>query len=147
MKCTKTTILTLAAVGGLLACGSLPAQESTNAPAANPAASTNAAPHTMMRGPNMDGLARMLNLTDAQKSQFEPVLVSEYQQIHTLFQDTTLSPQEKRDQITAIRNATNTKLQAILNPDQFARWQKMTQPRSHRMMPPPTTNTPPASAP
>ncbi len=145
MTLTKTTILTIAAVAGLLACGPLRAQDATNAPAANPAAHTNAAPHIMMRGPNLDGFARMLNLTDAQKSQVEPIWISDLQQRHAVFQDRTLSPQEMRDKLNVIRDETNTKLKAILTPDQFEKWQRMTQPRMHRMMPPSAATNAPAS--
>ena len=137
MKSNKTILLTVLAVGGMLACVSVRAQENTNTPAVAP--STNAAPHhpMMMRGPSMDRLAQMLNLTPDQKAKVEPVIDQRNEKMRAVFQDQTLSRDDKMAKIKQIRSDTDTQMKAILNDDQFAQWQKLTQPRQRRPMTPP----------
>jgi protein CpxP len=152
MKLTKVFVFTVITAGTVVASGSALAQDSaTNAPA--PDVSTNsqpAKPHVMFRGPSIDRLAQMLNLTDDQKVQVQPILEAEHQKMRDLRNDTSLSTDEKRSKMKELREDTSSQLQPILNPDQFAKWQNMTHAR--RAMPTPTvppsvsTNTPAGSA-
>jgi Spy/CpxP family protein refolding chaperone len=152
MKLTKTFVFTALAAGSMIACGSAFAQDATNAPAPAPEISTNyppARPHPMYRGASIERLAQMLNLTDDQKAQVEPILTAERQKMRDLRNDTSLTTDEKRSKMKEIRDDTTAQLQPILTPDQFAKWQSMThpprRPMSHPMIPA-STNTPAGSA-
>ena len=147
MKMTKTVLLTTLAIGGLLACASARAQESTNMPEA---ASTNAAPHhPMFRGPSIQRMALILNLTPDQKTKVEPIMDERDQKMRDIFQDNTLSRDDRMAKIQQIRSDTDTQLKPILTDEQFQKWQQMSQPRHRRMMmqPPGVTNGATASAP
>ncbi len=136
MKLTKTLLLTTLAIGGLLACASVRAQDSTNQPSATP--STNAPPHRMMgRGPSIDRLAQILNLTADQKAKVAPILEEQHQKTHKVFLDNTLSRDEKIAQMKEIHDATAAQLKPILTDEQFQKWEKMSQPRQHRPTTPP----------
>lgn len=149
MKLIKTVFLTTLAVGGLLACVSAPAQDSTNMPAAS---FTNAPPrHMTPRGPSIGYLVRALNLTDEQKAKVQPIMDEQFQKMQQLredFQDGTVT----RDQIMAkreeIREATTAQLKSVLTDQQFQKWEMMSQHRRPPMMRPPgVTNGAAASAP
>jgi periplasmic protein CpxP/Spy len=142
MKPAKKIIACSLVLGGLLAGHFSRAQDAaTNAPAAG--ATTNQPP-PIRRVPPMD-IAKILDLTDDQKAKALPILDAQRQQIIALVQDTTLSPDDRRAKIKAVRDNTASQLKAILTPDQFQKWQRM-QPHIIRMAPPPGfggTNGPP----
>jgi hypothetical protein len=64
--------------------------------------------------------------------------------------DTSLSPEDRRTKMQAIRADITAQMKAILTDDQFAKYQKMTQ-RNHRPAPPAggdnAGGTPPPAAP
>jgi Spy/CpxP family protein refolding chaperone len=154
MKLNKTFIFTVIAAGTVVASGSAFAQDTaTNVPALTSEVSTNsqpARPHPMLRGPSIDKLAQMLNLTDAQKAQIQPILDAEHQKMRDLRNDTSLSMDEKRSKMKELREDTSSQLQPILTPDQFTKWQNvahMRRPAPAPMVPPSvSTNTPAGSA-
>lgn len=139
MKLIKTVFLAALAMGGLLACASVRAQDSTNMPAATP--STNAPPHHMMgRGMSMERVAQALNLTDDQKAEVAPILDDQRKKMHDIFQDNTLSRADKMAKIKQIHEDTAAQLKPILTGEQFQKWEKMSQPRQrHPMTPPPAS--------
>lgn len=95
----------------------------------------------------MERVASALNLTDEQKTQVRPIFDSERQQMREVFQQVrnqTISRDEGKAKIEAIRKATSAKLKSILTPDQFATWQKISHPHRHLMRTPESTNAPPA---
>lgn len=147
MNLNKMLVLTALAAGGLVACGSAFGQDATtNTPTAM---TTNATPHTHgYRGANIDRLAQRLDLSDSQKQQVQSVLTSVRQQMRDVHEDTSLSPDERHSKMTELRDSLNTKMQSILTPDQYARWQKLT--HSHHSMhhttPMTGTNAPDGSA-
>jgi Spy/CpxP family protein refolding chaperone len=150
MKLMKPAFLALMA-GGLLAAGSASAQNSAPAPSAqetyHPATNTPVIP----AAPPRFDMGAYLKLTDAQKPQVEPIIAADRQQRMAVMQDGTLAPADKRAKIIEIRNDTTAKLQKLLTPDQFARWQRMQQPRMRRVMTPmapvASTNAPAVHAP
>jgi Spy/CpxP family protein refolding chaperone len=146
MKLTRIMFLTALAVGGLLTCGQLLAQDSP-APAAG--ASTNAPAPTMPRGGGIDRIAQALNLTDDQKTQVETILNTQRQKMMALRQDDTLSPDDKRAKAKELRDDTNAQMKNILTPDQYEKWLTM-QTHMRRMAPLPApagTNAPAPSPP
>ncbi len=128
MKVTKEFLLTLFTAGSLITCGSAIAQDSTNAPSPTPAP---AAPH-MMRGPNMEGLMRALNLTEAQKAQVQPILADASQKMRDLHNDASLSPEDRRAKMKEIRDETSAQLKPILTPKQFEKLQSRMSPHHPR---------------
>jgi Spy/CpxP family protein refolding chaperone len=149
MKLTKTILLALA-LGGLLACVSVRAQDSTNAAAG--AASTNAVPHhPMMRGPSIDRLAQMLNLTADQKAKVQPIMDDNREKMRQLFMDVhngTVAREDARAKAKEIHDATAAQMKTVLTAEQFQKWQSMSQMRRPPMQTPPAaTNNAAGSAP
>jgi Spy/CpxP family protein refolding chaperone len=133
MKLTKTMFLTALAMGGLLTCSPLRAQDTPANPAGGP--STNAPAHTMPRGNAIDRIAQMLNLTDDQKPQVETILTSQRQKMMAIRQDDTLSMDDKRAKAKALRDDTNAQMKNVLTADQYQKWLSM-QTHMRRMAPP-----------
>jgi len=141
MKLNKTLMLAALTVGGLLAISSANAQDAGTPSGA--ATTTNTAPPAVHRRPD---IAMMLNLTDDQKAKVQPILDAQREKIRAVFQDSSLSPGDRRAKIAAIRADTTAQLKPILTPDQFAKWQKMGS-RMRRMAPPPGSPTPAPATP
>jgi Spy/CpxP family protein refolding chaperone len=145
MKPSNLTLLAALAVGGMLIALPASAQNTpTNTPAANPAISAHPRP---MRGPNIDRLAQILNLTEAEKPKFQSALDEQWTKIREVITNNSFSREEKMQKIQAIREGTTAQMKGILTPDQFEKFQRM-MPHPHLMMRRPTaTNAPPQSAP
>jgi len=85
----------------------------------------------MGRGPmspdqRLQMLTQQLNLTADQQAQIKPLLESESQQMQTLRQDSSLSPQDRMSKMQQIRQSTNDHIKPILNSDQQQKFQEMT---------------------
>jgi Spy/CpxP family protein refolding chaperone len=80
-----------------------------------------------MRGPTLDQLAQQLDLTDDQKAKVKPILEARDKKIGDLRGDTTLSQEDRRTKMQSIREETVAQMKAVLTPEQFDKWQKMTQ--------------------
>jgi periplasmic protein CpxP/Spy len=145
MKSTKTMLIAALAACALITGGSsLLAQNSTNPPSAG------GPPGGGMRGrgPSLEQLSKDLDLTDDQKTKVKAALDALKQEITELRADTSLSQEDRRAKMKTIRDEFTAKLKDILTPDQFAKWQKMSQHMHH--MPPGVENgggTPPPVAP
>jgi Spy/CpxP family protein refolding chaperone len=122
MKLTK--IFTLAAVvaGSLLAVMALPAQSSTNAPAAGGPPG--------IRRPNAEQIAKDLGLSDDQKAKVKAVLEEQQKKMQELRANTGLSQEDKRAKMKEMRENFVEKMKEILTPEQFEKWQKAMQQRS-----------------
>jgi Spy/CpxP family protein refolding chaperone len=127
--------LTLAA--GLLALCSVPAavraQQAQQPPQSDPgqqAARPNNAPNG---GPNgerhADELAN-LNLTDDQKAQIEKIHASTRSQMDALKNDSTLTPDQKREKAHELHKATHQQVMQVLTPEQ--RQQMRADERAHK---------------
>ena len=115
------TLLAALALGSLLTLGTaVNAQDaSTNSPAAAmPAAGRN-------RQPSIDDLIAKLGITDDQKTNFTAIITDMRKQMKDLRADDTLSTEDRRAKMKTIRDDGNTKLKALLTPDQFAKYQKL----------------------
>ena len=69
-------------------------------------------------GGRLAKLAEYLELTDDQKAQLKPILKHEAEQVRDIRQNTSLSPEQKRDQIKDVRKDTRPQIMAILTPEQ-----------------------------
>jgi len=137
-------MITALAVCSLFAGGTLlQAQNATNPP---PAGAPPAPPRGMRGGVNIDQMAATLKLDDATKAKFKTILEDEQKKMADLRADTGLSTQDRRAKMRAIRDDTANQLKPILSADQFDQWQKMSQPRLRRQVPP-VDNPPPANPP
>lgn len=128
MKLNKMILLMALAAGNLVAGSSAIGQDTT---AKLTSMTTDATSHAsnMGSGSSMDKLAQKLGLTDAQKEKMQSILGSGRQQARDVRQDSSLSTEEKRSKLTAIRDSVNTRLQSVLTPEQYAKWQNLTHQR------------------
>lgn len=143
MKLSKSLIIAALVAGSLFASSAvLQAQNATNPP---PAGAPPAGPRGMRGGPNVDQIATALKLDDAAKPKVKTILDDQQKKMAELRADTTLSMQDRRTKVQAIRDETSTQMKAVLTADQFDQWQKMSQARPRRAAPP--AGNPPAAAP
>jgi len=66
-------------------------------------------------------LAEQLNLTDEQKTAVKPILAAEVNDIKAVMQDNSLSREQRQSKVADIREASNTKINALLTPEQQAK--------------------------
>ncbi len=87
-----------------------------------PAPSDNAASAAPKMVPRHKGgferMAQQLNLTDQQKTQIQGFTQAGGQQALSIRQDTSLTPQQKQDQLKQLRASTRQQIQGVLTPDQ-----------------------------
>src|SRR5260221_10192991 len=104
MKSTKTMLIAALAVGALLTGNTvLRAQDSTNPPPAG-APPAGQRPPGMRGAPNLDMLAKQLELTDEQKTKIKPILEEQAKKIKDLRADISLSQEDRRAKMKAIRD-------------------------------------------
>jgi hypothetical protein len=72
-------------------------------------------------------LTSKLGLSDTQQGQIGPVLVSRDAQLKTIFQDTSLTKEQKHEQVKALMESTNTQIESFLNPAQVAQFKELHQ--------------------
>ena len=70
-------------------------------------------------------IAEKLNLTDEQKTAIKPILATEVNDMTAVLQDNSLSKEQKQTKIAGIREASDTKINALLTPEQQAKWAKL----------------------
>ncbi|MGD0366639.1 MAG: hypothetical protein ABSA94_04230 [Acidobacteriaceae bacterium] len=129
------------ALGGMLALGAqaaLYAQE--QAPATSgPQQGQWGHGHRHMMDPDrqLAHLTKTLNLSADQQSQIKPLLVDRQEKMKALWQDQSLSREDRRGKAQAIRQDTRTKLEAALNDQQKQQFEalqaKMQERRQQRM--------------
>lgn len=79
-----------------------------------------AAPHKMMPRHNggFERMAQQLNLTDQQKTQIQGFTQAGRQQALSIKQDTSLTPEQKRDKFRQLRASTHQQILGALTPEQ-----------------------------
>lgn len=127
----RNTLFTTLALGGVLAFGAtsaLYAQDST-APA----------PQEQQQGPMGHGrrhmdpdrqlqhMTKTLNLTSDQQTQIRPILVDRQQKMEALFQDQSLSREDRHSKMQAIQQDTKSRIEAVLNDQQKQTFESMHQ--------------------
>ena len=70
-------------------------------------------------------IAEKLNLTDEQKTAIKPILATEVNDIKAVRQDNSLSQEQKQTKISGIREASDTKINALLTPEQQAKFAQL----------------------
>jgi len=151
MKLNKTLTIAALIVGSVFAADyALRAQDSTNTPPAG--ARPPGGPGSRGGRMNFENISTQLELTDDQKAKAKPVFQDMQQKLQDLRSDTSLDQAGRSAKMKEIREDTSAKLKDILTPEQFDKWQKMTQrrrPAGGPGAPPPATApaTPPAATP
>ena len=92
----------------------------------------------MHRGPmspdqELSHLTKALDLTSDQQSRLKPILQDRHDQLMQIHQDGSMSRQEKMAKMRTLDDGANNKVQAILNPEQKTKYDKMVADRKERM--------------
>ena len=78
-------------------------------------------------------LTRRLNLTPDQQQQILPILQDQHRKMKGIWNDSSLSPQQRREQMRTAMMDTHQKVNAILTPEQRQQMKQMMQQRRDRM--------------
>lgn len=73
----------------------------------------------------LEKMSTELQLTPAQKQQMLPILKEEAPKLQAIKSNTSLGPMQKAMQLRQIGEATDAKVQPILSPAQYQKWQQM----------------------
>jgi periplasmic protein CpxP/Spy len=121
IDCIKKTIAILAALTfGCAVAFAAPAPDS-NSPAHG-----NKGPAAQRPVPDfLQELSEKLNLTDAQKAAIKPILATEANEIKAVLQDNSLSKEQQKTKLSGIRESSDKKINALLTPEQQAKWAKL----------------------
>ena len=82
----------------------------------------------------LEKISQELQLTPAQKQQLLPILKEEAPKIQAVKTNTSLGPLQKAMQLRQIGEATDAKVQPILSPEQYQKWQAMRQQERQEMI-------------
>lgn len=82
--------------------------------------------------PNMDRLSKELNLTDEQKAKLQPLFEEHRKQMQSIWQDTSLTPEQKRAKAKELRQSHHQQMMAVLTPEQQQKFQQMRANRPHK---------------
>ena len=72
-------------------------------------------------------LSEKLNLTDDQKGKLKPILQDQMQQMKVVREDSSLSEEQKRTKMKAIHESLHDQINAVLTPEQQAKFKQMRQ--------------------
>jgi periplasmic protein CpxP/Spy len=82
----------------------------------------------------LEKISQTLQLSPAQKQQMLPILKEEAPKLQAVKSNTSLGPMQKAMQLREIGQATDAKVQPILSPEQYQKWQAMRQQEREQMM-------------
>jgi protein CpxP len=117
MRIDKQTLVTLTAIVGAL-CLQPAARAADTTEPAKPASSDRAA---ALRE-RMQDTAKELNLTDEQKGKLQTIIRGQMGKLRELRQDTSLSPEDKKEKARVLRDNITAEVKKVLTPEQFEKW-------------------------
>jgi Spy/CpxP family protein refolding chaperone len=81
----------------------------------------------MRMDPNkqLEHMTKELGLSSDQQTQIKPLLVARQQQMEAVFQDQSLSREDRRAKMTSIRQDSTSKIEAVLNDQQKQKFEAM----------------------
>jgi periplasmic protein CpxP/Spy len=130
MKPYRSLSLSVLSVGFALCAASALAQDTTPPPPAPPAPDTTPANgdqpapppghHRMRSGYVLSELTEKLSLTPDQQTKIGALLKSDHEQMKSIREDDSLSPEDKHAQVKALMVATKGQIRALLTPEQQA---------------------------
>jgi Spy/CpxP family protein refolding chaperone len=133
----RNTLFALA-LGGALAAGvSCTAIAQDNAPPPQEQGQAGHGPMRMNADRQLEHMTRELNLTADQQSQIKPLLVDRQQKMQALFQDQSLSQEDRHAKMMSLRQDSHTKIEAVLTDQQKQKFETMEQRMGGRRGPPP----------
>ena len=141
----RIAVFTLA-LGALLATGTTAmAQENAPPPPQDQGQYGRGGPQHMDPERQLQRLTRQLDLTSDQQSQIKPLLVDRQQKVAALFQDQSLTPEDRRSKMHSIQQDTRSKIEAVLSDQQKQKFESMEQHmgRGGPGGPPPDGSAPP----
>jgi periplasmic protein CpxP/Spy len=109
-------------------CSSIRAQDSSNQQPNSQGQSQMGGGKGMRHGGperRLEFLSQQLNLTDDQKSKLKPILEDESKQMKTVWDDASLSEDQKHAKMKDIRESTRPQIEAILTPDQKQKFEQL----------------------
>jgi periplasmic protein CpxP/Spy len=97
-----------------------------------PAAQGHGAMGGSMMGPmtpedRLKMLTEKLNLTEDQQAKLKPIIEDQSKQMKAIHDDTSLAPADRQAKMKEIHESSVEKMNAILTPDQQAKWKQMRQ--------------------
>jgi Spy/CpxP family protein refolding chaperone len=117
MNINKQTLAALAAIAGALSFQPLARAAESKAPV-QPAGGERLA---ALRE-RMQETAKELNLTDEQKEKLQTIIRAQMGKLRDLRQDTTLSAEDKKEKVRALREDITAEVKKVLTPEQFEKW-------------------------
>jgi periplasmic protein CpxP/Spy len=127
MKKFSITVLLLAFAAGLIIISQTSHALQTAPAAQEQGASGGHANEAMTPESRLQMLTEKLNLTEDQQAKLKPILEDESKQMRTLHDDTSLAPRDKRAKMKELHESFTEKINAVLTPDQQAKWNQMKQ--------------------
>lgn len=70
---------------------------------------------------------RTLSLTEDQQEKIRPLFADQAEQINAVFNDKSLSPEDRQERVKTIHSVTEEKIEPFLSPDQMEKWGKWKQ--------------------
>jgi len=70
-------------------------------------------------------MSKKLNLTQDQQNQLKPIFQKQHQQAKSIWQDSSLTQDQKKQKMKALREETMAQVNPILTPEQQQQWQQM----------------------
>lgn len=70
-------------------------------------------------------MSKKLNLTQDQQNQLKPIFQKQHQAAKAIWQDTSLTKDQKKEKMKALRQETMAQVSPILTPEQQQQWQQM----------------------
>ena len=77
------------------------------------------------RHDRLEWLSQQLNLTDEQKQKLKPILRDEAKQMRAVHEDSSLTPDQKRDKVRQIHKTFRPQVQAVLTPEQQEKFKNL----------------------
>jgi len=93
----------------------------------------------------MQIIAHVLNLTVAQKQQLKPIIQAAIIQRKAIRWNTSLTREQKKEQLKALHTEMAPKIKAILTPEQLEKWKMLRQRHNSQQGTTPSASTPPRS--
>jgi len=117
MNINRNILVVLAAVAGALSLQPLARAADNQAPAQPVSGDRVAALRERMQD-----TAKELNLTDEQKEKLQTIIRAQAGKLRELRQDTSLSAEDKKEKVRAIREGIMAEVKKVLTPEQFEKW-------------------------
>ncbi len=120
MNALKRSLVTLALVAGFSSTALL-----AQPPAGGPGGDRPGRGMQMSAEDRLKQLSEALGITDEQKTQIKPILEEEIAALKAIFDDKSLEREARREKMKAVRDSAASKIEAILTPEQKAKFEKI----------------------